>query len=186
MPAFDLTPADAALLVIDAQERFLPVIPDLAPDRPCGRNIGILARAARAVGAATLVSEQYPKGLGPTIPQLAEAAGDAPRLAKTHFSCCDDEALLARIDGLHRPWWILCGVEAHVCVLATAADLVARGRKVVVAGDAVASRRPDCREMALAAARDLGCLVLPTETIAFRWLRQAGGPAFKEISALVR
>jgi len=71
-------------------------------------------------------------------------------------------------------------------VLATAADLLAQGRKVVVVGDAVASRRDDCRTMALQAARDLGALVLPAETVLFRWLRVAQGEAFKKVSALVR
>jgi nicotinamidase-related amidase len=182
----DLTPANSAVLLIDVQERFQSAIPAIAPDQPVGRNCRILVEAARNVGAAVLVSEQYPKGLGATLPHLVAAAGDAPRLAKTHFSCCGDETLLAAIDGLHREWWVLCGIETHVCVLATAADLLARGRRVVVVGDAVASRRDENRTMALQAARDLGALVLPTETVAFRWLRRAQGDAFKAVSALVR
>jgi nicotinamidase-related amidase len=183
---FDLAAAESALLLVDVQERFLGAIPAIAPDQPVGRNCRILAEAARLTGAAIVVSEQYPKGLGPTLPHLVAATGDAPRLAKTHFSCCGDEALLAVIDGLRRRWWILAGVEAHVCVLATAADLIARGHRVVVVGDAVARRREDCRTMALQAARDLGALVLPAETVAFRWLRRAQGDAFKAVSALVR
>lgn len=182
----DLVPADSALLVIDVQERFQAAIPSIAPDAPVGRNCRILAESARLVGAQILVSEQYPKGLGTTLPHLVEAVGTAPRRDKVHFSCCDDPALAAAIEQAHRSWWILCGVEAHVCVLATAADLLARGHRVVVAGDAVDSRREDCRRMALAAARDLGALVLPTETVAFRWLRAARGDAFKRVSALVR
>lgn len=182
----DFTPADSAVLLIDAQEKFLPAIPDLAADRPLGRNCRILIEAARLAGAGVLATEQYPKGLGPTLPHLAAALADAPRLAKTHFSCCEDAATAAAIDGMRRSWWFLCGVEAHVCVLATAADLLARGRRVVIASDAVGSRREDCRDMALEAARDLGALVLPVETIAFRWLRRAHGDAFKAVSALVR
>lgn len=182
----DLTPADSALLLIDVQERFLPAIPAIAPEQPVGRNCRILIEGARAVGALVLASEQYPKGLGPTMPHLVEALGAQPRPAKTHFSCCGDPAIAAEIVQAHRAWWILCGVEAHVCVLATAADLLAQGRKVVIVGDAVASRRDDCRSMALQAARDLGALVLPTETVLFRWLRVAQGDAFKRISALVR
>ena len=182
----DLVPADSAVLLIDVQERFLPAIPAIAPDQAIGRNCRILLEAARLTGAGVLASEQYPKGLGPTLPHLVTALGSGERLAKSHFSCCDDEALRAAIDGLQRTWWVLCGVEAHVCVLATAADLLARGRRVVVAGDAVGSRREDSRTMALQAARDLGALVLPAETVAFRWLRRAQGDAFKAVSALVR
>ncbi len=182
----DLTPAGSALLLIDVQERFQSAIPSIAQDQPVGRNCRILATGARAVGVQVLVSEQYPKGLGATLPHLAEALGDVPRLAKTHFSCCGDAALSAAIEQAHCAWWVLCGIEAHVCVLATAADLLAQGRKVVVVGDAVDSRRPDCRDLALQAARDLGALVLPAETVLFRWLRQAKGEAFKQVSALVR
>ncbi len=182
----DLTIADSALLLIDVQEKFLPAIPAIAADQPVGRNCRVLAEGAAILGVHTLVSEQYPKGLGATLPHLVEAAGTAPRLPKSHFSCCGDEAIAAQIRQAQRGWWVLCGVEAHVCVLATAADLLAQGRKVVIAGDAVASRRDDSCAMALLAARDLGALVLPTETILFRWLRQAKGDAFKRISALVR
>jgi nicotinamidase-related amidase len=184
--SLDLLPGNSALMLIDVQERFLAAIPSIAPDRPVGRNCRILAESARALGAAVLVSEQYPKGLGPTLPHLVDVLGEASRRAKSHFSCCGDPDLAAAIVAIHRPWWILCGVEAHVCVLATAADLIARGHQVVVVGDAVDSRREDCRSMALAAARDLGALVLPTETVLFRWLRVAQGDAFKRVSALVR
>ena len=182
----DLVPSSSALLLIDVQEKFQSAIPAIAADQPVGRNCRILVEGARAVGVQVVVSEQYPKGLGATLPHLAEALGAVPRLAKSHFSCCGDAALAAAIEATHASWWILCGVEAHVCVLATAADLLAQGRKVVVVGDAVASRRDDSRVMALQAARDLGALVLPAETVLFRWLRVAQGDAFKKISALVR
>jgi nicotinamidase-related amidase len=182
----NLTPADSALLLIDVQERFQSAIPAIAPDQPVGRACRILVEGARSVGVPVLASEQYPKGLGPTLPHLVEALGGLPRQAKTHFSCCGDPAIAATIAAAQRSWWILCGVEAHVCVLATAADLLGQGRQVVVVGDAVASRRDDCRTMALQAVRDLGGLVLPAETVLFRWLRAAQGDAFKRISALVR
>ncbi len=182
----DLVPAESALLLIDVQEKFQSAIPAIAADQPVGRNCRILVEGARAVGVHVLVSEQYPKGLGPTLPHLVEALGPAPRPGKSHFSCCGDPTLASAIESAHRSWWILCGVEAHVCVLATAADLLAAGRRVVVVGDAVASRREDCRTMALQAARDLGALVLPAETVLFRWLRVAQGDAFKKVSALVR
>ncbi len=183
---FDLLPADSALLLIDVQERFQSAIPGIAADQPIGRNCRILAESAGVLGVTTLVSEQYPKGLGSTLPHLKAVLGDTPSLPKTHFSCCGDPAIAAGIESAHRTWWVLCGIEAHVCVLATAADLLAQGRRVIVVGDAVASRRADNAEMALRAARDLGALVLPTETVVFRWLREARGDAFKRISALVK
>lgn len=186
MSDFDLSPANSALLLIDMQERFLPAIPAIAADQGVGRACRILVEAARALGVGVIATEQYPKGLGPTLPHLAAALGPAPRLAKTSFSCLGDDGIAAAIAAAGVRRWVLCGIEAHVCVLATVADLRARGDDVVVAGDAVASRLDGSRDMALAAARDLGALCVPAESIAFRWLRAAQGPAFKQISALVR
>ncbi|MBA3847550.1 MAG: isochorismatase family protein [Planctomycetes bacterium] len=183
---FSLTVTNSALLIVDVQERFQPAIPAIAPDQPCGRNCRILIEAARLLQVPVTLSEQYVKGLGPTLLHLTTAAGDAPRLEKTHFSCGDDPALAAHLAGLGRSHVVLAGIEAHVCVLATVADLLARGVRVVVAGDAVASRRDDNRLMALDAMRDLGALVVPTESILFRWQRQAGVGCFKQIAALVK
>ncbi len=183
---FSLTTANSSLLVIDVQERFQPAIPSIAADQDCGRNCRILIEAARLLRVPVTLSEQYVKGLGPTVPHLVAAAGDAPRLEKTHFSCADDPALAAHLAGLHRDHAVLAGIEAHVCVLATVADLLGRGLRVIVAGDAVASRRDENRLMALAAMRDLGALVVPTEAIVFRWQRQAGVGCFKQIATLVK
>lgn len=182
----DLAAAASALLVIDVQERFLKAVPTIAADQPCGRNCRILLQAAGLLAIPRLISEQYPSGLGPTLPHLVEAAPGVPRLGKMHFSCVEDPGLASAIDGLGRRQVVLAGIEAHVCVLTTAADLAARGYQVVLAGDAVASRDPTHVPMAIAAARDLGVLVLPTETIVMRWQRQAGGGAFKAISQLIR
>lgn len=182
----DLSATASALLIIDVQERFLSVVPTIAADQPCGRNCRILLQTAGLLAIPRLISEQYPAGLGPTLPHLVEAAPDVPRLGKLHFSCAEDPALAAAIDRLGRQQMVLAGIEAHVCVLTTAADLMARGYQVVLAGDAIASRDPAHVPMAIAAARDLGVLVLPTETIALRWQRQAGVGCFKAIAQLIR
>ncbi|HEX3133275.1 MAG TPA: isochorismatase family protein [Planctomycetota bacterium] len=186
MTRLDLDAAASALLVIDVQERFLNVVPSIAADQPCGRNCRILLQAAGLLGVPRMISEQYPAGLGPTVPHLVEAAPDVPRLSKMHFSCAEDPALATAIDRHGRRQMVLAGIEAHVCVLTTAADLIARGFQVVLAGDAIASRDPNHVPMAIAAARDLGVLVLPTETIAMRWQRRAGVGAFKAIAQLIR
>ena len=185
-PRLELSTATSALLVIDVQERFLKVVPSIAADQPCGRNCRILLQAAALLDIPRLISEQYPAGLGATLPHLQEVAPDVPRLGKMHFSCAEDPALAAAIAGLGRQQLVLAGIEAHVCVLTTAADLVARGHQVVLAGDAIASRDPAHVPMAIAAARDLGVLVLPTETIVMRWQRQAGAGCFKAIAQLIR
>lgn len=186
MPLFDFAATSSALLVVDVQERFLPVIPTIAADQPVGRACGILLAAARLLAIPTIISEQYPKGLGPTLPHLMVAHPEARRMAKTYFSCSEDAALQEAIDHLGRKHIVLCGIEAHVCVLATAADLITRGFTVVIAGDAIASRDPANRDLAIGAMRDLGALVVPSESVVLRWQRQAGIGCFKQLSALIR
>jgi nicotinamidase-related amidase len=191
MPSFDLDPARSHLLLIDMQERFLPVIPAMAENPPdgeqiCGKACKQLLAGAALLGVATTITEQYPKGLGATLGYLAAAAPAAARLTKMHFSAWDDAAARAHFGAGGREQFVLCGVEAHVCVLHTAADLLAAGKTVVVAGDAVASRSAPHRAMALATLRDLGALVVPAESVLMRWQRVAGTPAFKAISALIR
>ena len=191
MEIFDLTTSNTSLLLIDAQERFQGVIPGLGQDGALLRNLRILAEGCALLEIPTVVTEQYPKGLGPTIPSLRSVLPeDTIVAAKTHFSCVDDhvlrDCLCDSVTGHTRTHWIVAGVEAHVCVLATVADLIGRGAWVVVAADAVASRDPAHRDLALEAMRHLGALVVPVESILFRLQRQAGVGSFKAISALVR
>lgn len=187
MSSFDLRPETSTLLIIDVQERFLPAIPAIAPDQPVGQALGRLIAGARLLGVATRFSEQYVKGLGSTLPHLLAAAdSDVVRHEKLHFSCLDDAPLTAALNAQLGRTLIVGGIESHVCVLGTVADACAQGRNVVVAGDAVASRDAEHRVQALAAMRDLGALVLPVESILFRWQRSAGSDTFKALSRLVR
>lgn len=186
MDRFDLTTENSSLLLIDVQERFQAAIPAIAPEQPVGRACRLLLEGCALLGVPTLITEQYPKGLGATLPHLQQAAPAAERPAKTHFSALDDPALRPRFVDDPRSHVIVAGIEAHVCVLATVADLLAMGKWVVVAADAVASRDPAHRELALEAIRGMGALALPVESILFRLQRQAGTGAFKQISALVR
>lgn len=187
MSSFGLRPDTSELLIVDVQERFAAAIPTIAPDEAVGRALAILITGARLLGVPTRFSEQYVKGLGPTLPHLlAAAASDATRHEKQHFSCLDDDALTTALNEHIGRTLIVAGIETHVCVLSTVADARAQGRKVVVASDAVASRNPLHRDTALTAMRDLGALVVPVESILFRWQRRAGTETFKAISALVR
>ena len=184
--SFALLPSSSLLLVVDVQERFTSAIPAIAAEATVGNRLRILAEGCRLLGVQALISEQYPQGLGPTLPWLAGCLPEAPRLAKSAFSCWDDEGLRAAIVARHASEVIICGIEAHVCVLATVADLLAAGTRVIVAADAVASRHDANCGYALAAMRDLGALVLPVESILFRLQRRAGTSTFKALSALVR
>ena len=182
----DFDASSSALLLIDVQERFLSAVPVIASDQPCGRNCRMLMEAAGVLQIPRLISEQYPKGLGATLPHIIAVAAEVPRMAKMHFSCADEPAVQHAIDQLGRRHIIICGIEAHVCVLTTVADLKQRGYQVVVAGDAIASRNPDHVALATTAMRDLGALVLPSESIVMRWQRCAGDARFKILSQLIR
>lgn len=184
MDRFDLTTSNSTVLLIDLQERFVPVIPSIAADQNVGRHARMLRDGAALLQVPIVISEQYPKGLGPTLPYLATPG--ATVLGKTHFSCVEDPTLKIHLAETQRTHVIIAGIEAHVCVLATVADLIASGRWVVVAADAVASRDPVHASLALEAMRSLGALTLPVESILFRLQRQAGVGAFKALSALVR
>ncbi len=170
------------LLLVDMQERLVPAIAGYdAVERNCLR----LLQACRILEIPVTVSEQSPAGLGPTVPPLAAAAGDAPRFEKLEFSCLRDTALAAHLAADARDI-VLCGLEAHVCVLQTAFDLLARGRRCFVVADAVGSRTEDNKQAGLRRLEQAGAQIVTTEMALFEWLERAGTPAFKEVSRLIR
>lgn len=173
-----------ALLVIDMQERFRDLIDGMAGvAAQCSR----LVRFCDRLGIPVVVTEQYPAGLGRTLPELAGVLpkGVAP-IEKTTFSCGGDEGFRQAVAGLRREQWVLCGIETHVCVYQTAVDLLRDGRQVALAADAVSSRRPRDREMALARMRDLGVQMMSTEMVLFEILRQAGTPDFRSVAGILK
>ncbi|HOJ14521.1 MAG TPA: isochorismatase family protein [Deltaproteobacteria bacterium] len=176
---------ESFLLVIDVQER-LHAAMDASSAQAYARNCGILVRTASRLGLPVVVTEQYPKGLGPTIESLAGVLGDEPRMSKLAFSCMREEPIAARIRSIGRKRAIIAGIEAHVCVLQTAVDMMREGMRVVVASDEVCSRRASDRDAALDTLRTLGALVYPTETIAFMLLERAGTDEFKDLAPLFR
>ncbi|MFA7594290.1 MAG: isochorismatase family protein [Thiohalobacteraceae bacterium] len=186
-PVFSLCRrADSALLVIDVQTRLTGAMPAAARAAVL-RSAGILIDAAKALAIPILHTEQYPRGLGPTEPVLAERLADAAHcLEKTTFSCCDATGFDAAACADDRTQWILCGMEAHVCVLQTALDLHARGLQVFVVEDGVCSRTEANRANALARLRQAGVIVTNTESVLFEWLRDAADPQFKALSVLIR
>jgi nicotinamidase-related amidase len=174
----------AALLVIDMQERFRDLIDGMpAVVAGCSR----LARFCDRLGIPVVVTEQYPAGLGRTLPELAAVLpkGTAP-LEKTTFSCGGDEGFRRAVAGLRREQWVLCGIETHVCVYQTAVDLVRDGRQVALAADATSSRRPRDRDLALARMRDLGVQVMSVEMVLFEILRQAGTADFRAVAGILK
>jgi nicotinamidase-related amidase len=176
-----LTPADTALLVIDVQEKLMVKILDAAG---VVRNIAFLIDAATLLKMPVLATEQYPKGLGPTVPALAEKLPE--RADKVAFSCCAVPSVVQTLDREARVKVVLAGIEAHVCVMQTALDLLARDFRVYIPVDAVSSRYALDRETALRRLEQAGAVLTTSEAVVFECTGTAGHPAFKSISLLVQ
>jgi len=175
-------PDSTVLLVVDIQERLLPAIHDAAA---CTESARRMIEAARVLGVPVLCTEQYPKGLGVTCAMIRESMGDAPVIEKTRFSSCVED-LLTRLREAERPNVIVVGIEAHVCVQQTVLDLLRLGFAPFVCADAVGSRKPLDREMALHRMRQAGAIVTTTESIIFELLGEAGTETFKKILKIVK
>jgi nicotinamidase-related amidase len=173
------------LVLIDIQDRLLPAMAD---EGSVVRHAAILVEAARRLRVPITATEQYPRGLGPTVGALRERfAGDvfvAPKLA---FSALRDTTVAERLASeAGRRQLVIAGVEAHVCVLQSALDAVAAGYGVFVVRDAVSSRAAVSVETALGRLMQAGASVVTTEMVLFEWLGVAGTEDFKALSALIR
>lgn len=176
-----LTAADSVLVVIDVQDKLLAKVPT-APELV--RNIGFLLDVAALLDVPAVGTEQYPKGLGPMNAELARRL--PPELpAKTAFSCCGAAGFLADLRSRNRPNVVLTGMEAHVCVLHTALDLLEAGFTVYLPVDALASRAAIDQATALRRLERAGAVPTTAETVAFEWIGDAAHPQFKAISKLV-
>lgn len=173
----------SALIVVDMQERFRDLIHEMpAVIAGCSRLIRFCAR----LGIPALVTEQYPAGLGRTIPELAELLPEHTPLEKLTFSCCGDEGFARAVSAVGREQFLVCGIETHVCVYQTVRDLRASGHQVAVAVDAVSSRRVRDRDTALALMRDLGAQLMTVEMILFEILVRAGTRDFKRVADILK
>jgi nicotinamidase-related amidase len=169
----------AALVVVDVQEAFRPAVLDF--DRVAA-GAATLVRGARILDLPVIVTQQYPKGLGATVPELAEHLDGIEPIDKVRFSA-------AAADGFDlqgRDQALICGIESHVCVSQTAHDLLDRGVQVHVARDAVTSRTEENRELGLHKMEGAGAVVTSVETALFELLGAAGTDEFKQVQALVK
>ena len=172
----------STLLLIDIQERLFPAIHDA--EALLQHSAWLLAVAQR-LGVPVLATEQYSKGLGPTLAQLREHLPAAAILEKIAFSAVADPGLL-QLPGGERRQFVVCGTEAHVCVLQSALDLKAEGFEVFVVADAVGSRHHDSVNLALSRLRQHGVQVVNLEMVVFELAGKAGTPEFKALSALIK
>lgn len=169
--------ADSTLVIIDVQERLAAV---MAERETVVARMAILVEAAKLLDVPVVVTEQYPKGLGPTDARIAAALPPTARIVeKSRFSACGALAL-------DRDQVILTGMEAHVCVLQTALELAAAHRQVFVVADAVCSRDSANRRNGLARLRQEGVTITNTESMVFEWLRESTHAHFRTLSKLIR
>jgi nicotinamidase-related amidase len=176
MPLIDA--AGAMLVIIDFQARLMPAIHD-GPRLLA--NARRLVDAAGLLGTPVVMTEQNPAGLGPTVQELA---GSGPVIAKMSFDSCAEPAFLAALAG--KGDLVICGCEAHVCVGQTVLSLLAAGRRAVVVQDAIGSRAPESKEVAIRRMERHGAEIVTTEMVVFEWLRSAGHPQFRPASRLIR
>lgn len=173
---------DTQLAVIDMQARLVAVMPD---SQQLVDNCRKLMSGARLFEVPVTVTEQYPAGLGNTIESLSELASGVP-FEKLRFSASEAFVSSGEANPDRRPRVVLCGVEAHVCVLQTAFDLASNGFRVSVAADAIASQRPLDRKLAVRRMSDTGITVTTTEAVLFEWCESAEDAKFRELQQIVK
>jgi nicotinamidase-related amidase len=171
-----------ALIVIDIQVALTRVMHE--KDRLIDKARR-LVQGANALGLPIILTEQYPKGLGHTIPEIAELIEPEP-VEKTAFSCCGEEAFVAAVEALGRRQLLLCGIETHVCVYQTARELAERGYEVEVVADAVSSRTIGNKLIGLDRIKASGAKLTTVEMALFELLKVAGGDAFKQVVKIVK
>lgn len=181
-----LTRDNALLLVIDVQERLGAAMQQPAFERLV-KNTGVLIEGAKTLGLPVLVTEQYPKGLGPTVSPLKDALPEGvSAVEKVAFSCGAVDDVRRALEASGRKQVLIAGMETHVCVFQTVRDLSAAGYVPFVVRDAVLSRAQENHDTGLQLMRESGATITSTETALFDLLGQAGTPEFKRISALVK
>lgn len=182
---FILEPEKAVLLMIDVQEK-LSAAMDQEALRKLVRNAAILLESAQELTIPVIATEQYVKGLGPTLGELKAKAGTATFHEKLTFSCCGSEDFSDQLDEIERTQVVVFGMETHVCVLQTVIDLLGDGFDVHVVKDAVISRSSANKQTAMEAMVLAGAVPTCTETVVFQLLKTAGTDTFKKLSKLVK
>jgi nicotinamidase-related amidase len=178
-----LATENTVLLIIDYQERLFPVMHD---KEKLLHNAVKLIKGARVLEIPIILTEQYPKGLGPTIPEIKELIPDIKPVEKVSFSCCDEETFSKAIESMKRKQVLIAGIEAHICVYQTAMALARAGYEVQVVGDCVASRDPENKLVALFKMGAAGISPTTSEMALFELLKVAKGDKFKQISSIVK
>ena len=178
-----LSTETSLLIVIDVQEK---IFATMYEQKRVKDNIIRMVEGAKTLKIPIIWTEQYSKGLGPTIPELRAALGGHTCYEKITFSCADDNQILKAVEKVNPRDILLCGIEAHVCVYQTAADFIERGNRVHLVSDAVMSRHKSNHEIALQRMEQIGVNITSVEMALFEFQGAAKGETFKPIAALIK
>ena len=171
------------LLIVDIQEKLAPAIHQ--GNSAIENNLRLLA-VARQLAIPRFISEQYVRGLGPSVAAIKDVAVDAEFFEKIHFSCAREPGVVDKLKATGRQQIILTGMEAHVCVLQTALGLLEAGFDDFLVADATSSRTPENRQAAIERLHHAGVSIATTEMVLFEWLEKAGTEAFRAALPLIK
>jgi nicotinamidase-related amidase len=178
-----ITTEDTALILVDVQGNLAQ---SMHNKEGLSENLKRMVKGAQLLGVPILWTEQNPDGLGPTMPEIAELLPNQNPVSKFSFSCCGSEQFMKELKALNRQNILIVGMEAHVCVYQTAADLVNLNYDVQVVADAVASRTLENKQIGLEKSKEAGAGITSTEIALFELLKIAKGDKFKEIIKIVK
>jgi len=181
----ELTTSNSVLVLVDWQERLSSAMHADLHERNLGKAC-TLAASAVAADIPVLITEQYPRGLGPTLGALRELLPSVAPIEKRDFDCSSVQDFREAIEALGRTHVVLAGMEAHICIFQTARGLLSRGYVVHIPRDAVLSRNRADFLAALALYERCGAVTTSSETVVFDWVKRGEGPLFKTVSKLVR
>jgi nicotinamidase-related amidase len=174
---------NVCLIVIDVQGKLAQLMYD---KQALFKNIQVLIKSSKILDIPILWCQQCPDALGPTVTEIAEFLTDIEPVNKASFSCCSDDTFNAKLQVINRRQILLCGIETHVCIYQTAADLLRKGYEVDVIADAVSSRTQENKQIAISRMADEGVRISCTEMALFELLKTANHPQFKKIAKLVK
>jgi isochorismate hydrolase len=178
-----ITKDNTSAVIVDIQERLFP---HMYKREELERNVGILIKGLNLLNVPLLLTEQYSKGLGKTIPSISDNIDNIEPIEKISFSCCDESRFLKELNMLNKKFVILAGIETHVCILQTVLDLIENGFHPVLVEDCVSSRKENDKKIAVERIRSNGAIITTYESILLELCRVAGTETFKKISGLIK
>ena len=174
---------NTALVIIDIQGKLWNVMYE---KEALLENAQKLAKGMQVLGVPIILTEQNPKGLGPTVPELMQLLPDVKPIPKFEFSCCRNRDFQQALDNLKRKQILICGIESHICVYQTTLALLSSGYEVQVVADVVSSRVVRNREIALTRVQNEGAKVTTSEMALYELLQTAESPQFKEMLKVIK